>query len=111
VRIILFKQHFIILACLTLFLSCSTSIKEHSLYDVYVSYSSKLKYNKNYTNQELENLFQHFSPRYQTEILNGRPASTKVIKHLITKYFSTPLELKIILSHYETHKSQQLFVD
>jgi len=86
--------------------SCTAGVRENNLYDTYHTYSSKLKANGNYSDQELDHLFQHFSPRYQTEVLNGRDRSTDVIRHLITKYFSTLLELKNTLSHYEIHSDK-----
>jgi len=98
----IFYISFLLLSLLSL-TSCATGVKEVNLYDVYGDYATKLKSSGDYSDKELENLFQFFSPRYQTEILNGREPSTSVIRHIITKYFSTPLELKSIHDHFQVH--------
>ena len=98
------KYYFIISLVFISFLSsCALQVKDKNLFDDFNNYSNKLKIDNDYTDKELENLFNHFSPRYQTEILNGRSRSTKVVKHLITNYLNISLQLKNTLSHYETH--------
>ncbi len=98
------KYQLLIYLCSFVLLSgCSLLITENSLYSMYGDYSAKLKASGDYTDKELDNLFNHFTPRYQTEVLNGREPSTEVIKHLIIHYFSTPLDLINTLSHYETN--------
>ena len=100
------RSYYILIStfCAALLMSCTLLVKNSDLYATFNDYSSKLNTANTYSDTEIKNLFQHFSPRYQTEVLNGREPSIETIKHLITNYFSIPLELKSTLSHYESHE-------